>query len=133
MNMSPVFRVVLSNTLMISALVGIWCGQSPLLLFLALPAYAYLHSVLKPRISSFTNRGHSLPIRLTRSLLIISLAAVYFAAEGGFLSRKVLQICLLTVVPILLLGSFFDDVRFARKLARSELPSESGGQPSSQG
>jgi hypothetical protein len=119
MNMSPVFRVVLSNIVMISTLAAIWCGQSPLLLFLALPAYAYLHSVLKPRIPSFTNRGHSLPIRLTWSLLIISLAAVYFAVEGGFLSRKVLQISLLTIVPILLLGSFFDDVRFARKLAKS--------------
>jgi len=103
---------------MFAALAAVWCGLGPLPLIPAILAHVYLHSVLKPRIPSFTNRGHSLPIRLTWNLSIGSLGIVYFAVEGDFLSRSVLQICLLTIVPILLFGCFFDDLRYSRKLAR---------------
>lgn len=119
MNISPVIRVVVSNALLGATLAAVWFGYGPLPLFVYFPVYVYLHRLLKPRIPEFTKRGHPLPVRVIWYLLIISLAAIYFAGDSGLLPRSFLQIYVFVVVPILFVGCFFDDIRYARKLASS--------------
>src|SRR3974390_1068997 len=122
MKISPVIRVIISNTAIIGALVAVWFGYGPFFLIAALAAYVYLHRIMTPRIPAFNNRGHSFKVRSIWTLLVVSMAGMYFAVDGGWMSRHYFRVYACITVPLLFGGSFFDDVRYARKMQFESKP-----------
>ena len=122
MKLNPTTRVILSNTLIVAALAAIWFGYGPLLLIVALAAHMYLYRMMTPRIPEFTRRGHPLILRGAWYVLVVSLAAAYFAAVSELLTPKGMRIYACIVIPVLVLGCFLDDVRYARKIQREPGP-----------
>ena len=122
MKISPVIRVIISNTAIIGALVAVWFGHSPFFVIAALAVYVYLHRMMTPRIPEFHNRGHSSTVRTIWTLLVVSLAGMYFAVDGGWLSRHSFRVFAYITVPLLFGGSFFDDIRYARKMQAESKP-----------
>jgi hypothetical protein len=118
MKLSPPIRVIISNAFVIAAIGAVWFGYGPLAVIPAIAAHVYLHRVMMPRIPEFTARGHSFLLCVAWYSLVISLAVVYFATTSNFMTPRSMRIYVCTAVPLLLLGCFFDDVRYARKVQR---------------
>ena len=122
MTLNPTARVILSNTLIVAALAAIWFGYGPLLLIAAVGAHAYLHRMMRPRIPEFTQRGHPLMLRVAWYVLVVSLAVAYFATVSDLMTLNAMRIYACITVPVLVLGCFLDDVRYARKIQRETPP-----------
>ncbi len=116
MKLNPTARVILSNTLIVVALIAIWLGYGPLLLIAAIAAHVYLYRMIRPRIPEFTDRGHPLMLRVAWYVLVVSLAVAYFATVSDLLRRRSMRIYACIVISTLVLGCFLDEVRYARKI-----------------
>ena len=104
--------------MLFGAVAAVWFGYGPLPMIPALAAHVYLHRMMTPRIPEFTDRGHPFVLRAVWYFLVVSLAVAVFATRAELLSLGGMKTYACISIPMLLLGSFYDDIRYARKMER---------------
>ena len=116
MSITPTIRVIVSDVLIVAALVAIVFGYGPFPMLFAFAGYYYLCFHLKPRIPDFSRRKRHLVIRWVWNLLVISLAVFYFFFQHIYVARITAGV----IGGVLILWMFYDDIRYARQMETSD-------------